>query len=188
MFPLLSPCFFFKIFLSPKPLYFSTLKKTYVRLFFPQTISSSLSLFVSIFRSFLSFFSLFPLKKISFFFRFGSPLVFIGGRGRGSPCPAQAQGKVAGAWLAFLFHYGDRVKGIWVVLGGWESGKKLKNLLLPYLCTCRGRRRCTLPFKTTSFRAFFFFKKMNLGSNPKWLWHHKQRLIPSSIFLAKYQH
>ena len=97
LFLILSKCspfcllvFFFKIFLSPKPLYFSTLKKTYVRLFFPQTISSSLSLFVSIFRSFLSSFSLFPLKKISFFFSFWISLCIYKRQGKRVtlPCPS----------------------------------------------------------------------------------------------------
>jgi hypothetical protein len=36
----------------------------------------------------------------------------MGSRGRWPHYPTQAQGKVAGAWLAFLFHYDDRVKGI----------------------------------------------------------------------------
>jgi len=41
----------------------------------------------------------------------GSPPIFIGGWGKWPPCPAQAQGTVAGAWLAFLFHDGGRVRG-----------------------------------------------------------------------------
>jgi len=126
LFLILSKCspfcllvFFFKIFLSPKPLYFSTLKKNLCSSLFP-TNNLLIPLLVRLYFPFFSLFFLFisTKKKSPFFFLFGSPFVFIGGRGRGSPYPAQAQGKVAGAWLAFLFYYGDRVKGIWVVLGG----------------------------------------------------------------------
>jgi len=51
------------------------------------------SLAPQIFSSFLSFSKNAPCSVS------GSPLVFIGGRGRGPPYPAQAQGKVVGAWL-----------------------------------------------------------------------------------------
>jgi hypothetical protein len=127
MFPLLSLCFFFKIFLSPKPLYFSTLKKNLCSSLFP-TNNLLIPLLVRLYFPFFSLFFLFiSTKKNILFFLFRSPFVFIRGRGRGSPYPAQAQGKVAGAWLTFLFHYGDRVKGIWVVLGGVREREKIEK-------------------------------------------------------------
>jgi hypothetical protein len=34
---------------------------------------------------------------------------------------------VVGAWLAILFHYGGRVREVWVVLGFGQVGRKREN-------------------------------------------------------------
>jgi hypothetical protein len=50
------------------------------------------------------------------------------------------------------------LKGSRRLFEGEGGGKqRKKNLLLPLLRASRGRRRPTVPFKTSPFRASFFF-------------------------------
>jgi len=114
-------CFFLSVFLSffqyfsfPSPSFHICLS-----LFFTSSFSSCFSLVPSCFSALripLLCFCFFPknphcllLSSPSLFS--GSPPIFIGGWGKWPPYPAQAQGTVAGAWLAFLFHDGGRVRG-----------------------------------------------------------------------------
>lgn len=108
--------------ISTTPLYFSLLQNLlFVSVFFFKSLSSQNPLFLVLgSQKPIPFFSFVPPFS-------GSPPVFIEGRGRRSPCPTQAQGKVVGAWLAILFHYGGRVREVWVVLGFGQVGRKREN-------------------------------------------------------------
>ena len=113
-------CFFLSVFLSffqyfsfPSPSFHICLS-----LFFTSSFSSCFSLVPSCFSALripLLCFCFFPknphcllLSPPLFVFWF-SPYIYR--RLEWPPWPAQAQGTVAGAWLAFLFHDGGRVRG-----------------------------------------------------------------------------
>jgi len=83
-------CFFFKIFLSPKPLYFSTLKKNLCSSLFP-TNNLLIPLLVRLYFPFFSLFFLFiSTKKNLLFFSFWISLCIYKRQGKRVtlPCPS----------------------------------------------------------------------------------------------------
>jgi hypothetical protein len=71
------------------------------------------------------------------------------------------------SWQVWVYRYGSCASGRVI---NW-AGKTFKNLLLPCLLHARGRRSCTVPFKTAPCSFFFFFlrkeRKKKFRSEPK---------------------
>jgi len=119
-----------------------------------------LLLFFSFFRSspsllfscslLFSFFSLCPLLSLSSFFFLLLPCFYRQKQGRdmvGAATVLPPLHRPSNTW---------KVVGVFLEgVGGGDRGRK--NLLLPPLRASRGRRRPTVPFKTTPFRPLFFF-------------------------------
>lgn len=142
---------------------------------FPFLFLSASSIFLSAFVLFLPCFSLFfcsfcLLVVPLFTFWWGD--IYKGERGKEPPYPIQSRrkGRVVGQLPAGLvpsiFSSGGR-PWVWVVLGfliyGKETGRRdpvrEQSSSFPTCSTFRGRSKCTVPFKTTLFWAFFLKKK-----------------------------